>query len=131
MKKYRIIILKISFLILVILAVFGYTAYISRQPANAQFTNTITNNTTQPTKIDIKNFVYVPTIVFVTNGTNVTWINDDVVPHTVTSVTGIFDSGTINQGLTYSHIFNQTGSYEYGCTIHQSVPHGIVAVINQ
>jgi len=44
-------------------------------------------------------------------------------------VTGAFDSGTINPGVTYSYTFNQAGSFEYGCSIHPSIPHGTVIVI--
>ena len=52
-------------------------------------------------------------------GTTVTWINKDAVPHTVTSLSGSeLDSGTMNQGATYSHTFNSSGTYDYYCTIH-------------
>jgi plastocyanin len=78
--------------------------------------------------VNISNFTFVPANITVTNGTMLTWTNNDTVQHTVTSVTGTFDSGNINPGATYSYTFNQSGSFEYSCTIHPSIPHGTVTV---
>ncbi len=78
--------------------------------------------------VQIKNFAYNPLTLAITNGTTVTWINSDGVAHTVTSVTGAFDSGSISPGGTFSYTFNQTGTFEYECTIHPTIPHGTVTV---
>lgn len=78
--------------------------------------------------VDIKNFMFVPATITVMKGATVTWTNDDTVPHTITSVTGLFDSGNIDPGATYSHTFTQTGSFEYSCTNHPNMPHGTVTV---
>ena len=51
-------------------------------------------------------------------GTQVTWINDDSAPHTATSDTGVFDSGTLNQGQSFSFTFETAGTFPYFCTIH-------------
>lgn len=51
-------------------------------------------------------------------GTTVTWINDDTVPHTATSDTMVWDSGTLQPGQNYSFKFNNTGTFPYHCTIH-------------
>ena len=87
---------------------------------------TATSNVT--TTVDIMNFNFVPQVITVPKGTTVTWTNRDSVPHTVTSTTGAFDSGSISQGYTYSHTFDTPGTYEYSCTIHPSIPHGKVVV---
>ena len=47
----------------------------------------------------------------------------DIKDHTITSggayVAGsIFDSSSINSNSTFSHLFTQTGTYSYFCTIH-------------
>lgn len=84
---------------------------------------------TMPGKtVDIKGSTFDPVIVNVPNGTTVTWINDDSIRHTVTSVSSIFDSGNINPGKMYSYTFNQAGTFEYSCTIHPSITHGKVIV---
>ncbi|CAG1005730.1 plastocyanin [Methanosarcinales archaeon] len=85
--------------------------------------------TEQPSvNVNITNLNFVPTTVYVPIGKTVTWTNNDDVTHTITSVTGSFDSGSIDPGTTYSYTFDQTGTYEYSCTIHASIPHGRVIV---
>jgi plastocyanin len=79
-------------------------------------------------QINIKDFNFVPNIAEVPMGTTVTWVNNDNVPHTITSVSGSFDSGNIGPGKTYSYKFNQVGTFEYSCTNHPSIPHGKVVV---
>ncbi len=103
------------------------------QTATMTATQTAVMTTTPATtgstaSVDIKNFMFTPGTLNVTSGTTVIWTNDDTVPHTVTSVAGVFDSRSINPGATYSYTFNQTGSFEYGCTIHPSIPHGTIVV---
>ena len=56
----------------------------------------------------------------------VTWINGDSVVHTITSSSvhdgsnGIFDSGQLIPGKTFSHVFKTVDSFEYFCTIYPS-----------
>lgn len=79
-------------------------------------------------QIEISNFNFVPNIVEVSIGTTVTWTNNDNVTHTITSVSGSFDSGSIDPGNKYSIKFDQAGTYEYSCTIYAGIPHGKVIV---
>src|SRR6059036_380091 len=51
-------------------------------------------------------------------GQTVTWVNKDTTVHTVTSSSGLFDSGNLNPGQTWSHDFTQSGVYKYYCTLH-------------
>jgi plastocyanin len=78
--------------------------------------------------VEIKGFAYNPLTVTISKGTTVTWTNSDSAPHTVTSVSGAFDSGSISQGGTFSHTFDQAGTFEYSCTIHPTIVHGTVIV---
>jgi plastocyanin len=57
----------------------------------------------------------------------VTWTNRDTVPHTVTGDSGAWDSGQIQPGATFSHAFDQPGTYAYHCSIHPFM-HGMVVV---
>ena len=51
-------------------------------------------------------------------GATVTWSNVDTVPHTVTADDNSFDSNTLNTGQTFSHTFNNAGTFTYFCKIH-------------
>lgn len=71
---------------------------------------------------------YSPNPVRIEKGQTVTWINGDVVSHTVTSGSPDdtnagkdFDSKSILPGLTYSLTFDKRGTYEYFCFYHPSM----------
>jgi plastocyanin len=81
----------------------------------------------QSATVTIENIAYSPVDITVSVGTTVTWTNKDPVTHTVTSDTGIFDSGDMSQGNTFSYTFNETGTFNYHCKIHSSM-HGTVTV---
>jgi plastocyanin len=69
---------------------------------------------------------YDPPIITISPGTVVTWTNDDIETHTVTSGNletsasngKLFDSGFLASGKTYEHIFKDKGIFDYFCTIH-------------
>ena len=42
---------------------------------------------------------------------------------------GIWDSGILNQGATFSHTFNSTGTFPYYCTVHGGCC-GMVGTVN-
>jgi plastocyanin len=74
---------------------------------------------------------YSPNLRTVPVNTKITWTNDDLTPHTVTSSDGLgcgpdnamaeavreLDSPLINPAGMYSHTFNAPGTYPYVCTI--------------
>jgi plastocyanin len=51
-------------------------------------------------------------------GQTVTWVNRDSAAHTVTSTTGLFSSGDMASGATFSFTFTKVGILQYYCTIH-------------
>ena len=65
---------------------------------------------------------------------SVTWENADTALHTITSVTqsgeidGVFDSGLIESGDSYSLTFSELGDFYYFCSIHPWM-NGVVHVI--
>jgi plastocyanin len=68
---------------------------------------------------------FTPDVLKIKVGTTVTFVNTDGNTHTVTSVKpgttdadGIFDSGMIKAGKTFSFTFDKPGTYEYICMIH-------------
>jgi hypothetical protein len=68
-----------------------------------------------------------PESLTVPAGTEVTWINRDIVRHTVTSDEGLFDSGDLGAGESFSYTFDKPGTYGYHCTRHPFV-HGTIIV---
>ena len=66
----------------------------------------------------IKNFDFSPMAVTVPAGASVTWKNLDGEPHTVTSVDGLFRSGALDQGDSFTFKFIKPGVYRYLCSIH-------------
>lgn len=68
--------------------------------------------------IVIKDFAFSPAQFTATVGRPVTVVNDDPVPHTWTADDGAFNSGTLDQGKTFSFTFRKAGTYSYLCSIH-------------
>lgn len=70
------------------------------------------------------NECYIPYEVNVPVGETVTWSNDDTAAHTVTSgsiadgTSGVFDSSLFMAGTTFSHTFEEGGTYPYFCVVH-------------
>jgi plastocyanin len=85
-------------------------------------TTTKTTNSTPTTAssdiINIVNFSFTPSTLTAPVGTTVTWKNNDGTTHTVTSNTGVFDSGDLSPQATFSHTFNNSGTFPYHCSIH-------------
>jgi plastocyanin len=68
---------------------------------------------------------YDPSQLTVKAGTSVTWTNNDSSIHTVTSglpekgdVGTLFDSSLISPGMTFVHVFDKQGTFDYSCTLH-------------
>jgi plastocyanin len=67
---------------------------------------------------------YIPLNLEVTRGTNVIWVNDDSVPHTVQSqndkgeIIGLFNSAPLQTGETFEYTFDEAGVYNYYCSFH-------------
>ncbi len=59
-------------------------------------------------------------------GTTVTWTNDGGVIHTTTSTEGLWDSGIMSSGDTFSYTFDEAGSYAYICSLHPAMVGTIV-----
>ncbi len=71
-----------------------------------------------PNEIEISGFAFVPDTVSVTIGTTVTWTNQDSVPYTVTSETGLFDSGNLARNSSFNYSFADRDTFSYYCAIH-------------
>jgi amicyanin len=81
-------------------------------------------------EVDIKSFAFDPKTIAITKGDTVIWTNMDAAPHRVISDVGSakdeLDSPTLAKGDTYSHTFNELGTYAYHCSIHISMKGKII-----
>ncbi len=63
---------------------------------------------------------YNPSQLVITPGTTVTFTNKDNANHTVTSTNGIFDSGKVTSGNTFTYTFNDLGTFYFFCNYHST-----------
>jgi YVTN family beta-propeller protein len=80
---------------------------------------------TAPVGSEISGFSFTDTIR-VKTGQAVTWTNRDPVPHTVTSDAGLWDSGDIAAGASFSRPFMVPGTYAYHCSNHPAMQATII-----
>jgi plastocyanin len=91
--------------------------------------------------VTIKLIAFNPTQISVPVGATVTWRQDDVASHTVTSgrvaqaggtatatPDGKFDSGTISKGQNFEFKFAAAGEFPFYCAVHPATMNGVVTV---
>lgn len=66
---------------------------------------------------------YVPPVISINSGGNVTWVNEDSAFHSVTSgfygePSILFDSGHLDPHESFTFNFDDKGTYDYFCTLH-------------
>jgi plastocyanin len=83
---------------------------------------------TSPDTVKIDNFNFTPQTLTVRAGTTVLWVNQDDVPHTVTSNDKKFKSRVLDTDERFSYTFSVPGTYNYYCSVH---PHMTGKVIVQ
>jgi plastocyanin len=71
-----------------------------------------------PTIVMARDFMFAPAALTVDAGATVTWTNKDDEPHTVVSEAGLFRSGALDTGESFSFKFDRPGTYRYVCSIH-------------
>jgi plastocyanin len=79
------------------------------------------------TEVAAKDNQFTPPAIQVAAGTPVTWkFEDRFVPHDVTGEG--FSSGDPKRSGTFSHTFDQPGTYPYRCTLHSGMDGRVVVV---
>ena len=67
---------------------------------------------------------FIPSPVTIDMGGTVTWENNDTAAHTATGgsategPSGVFDSSLIMAGSSFSHTFEDAGTFDYFCMVH-------------
>jgi plastocyanin len=71
-------------------------------------------------EVAVEDFFYVPQIIRIRPGDTLNWTNNGVQPHTATSngPLTLWDTGTLDAGMSASYVFTSSGTYLYHCTIH-------------
>ncbi len=97
----------------------------------SQFPRYMWNQTGGGDFVAIANYGFYPQTLTVSKGTTVTWVNMDLVQHTVTAgseqaPTNLFDSHELNHMQSFSYTFNTPGTYSYYCDVHPDMAGTIV-----
>ncbi len=72
--------------------------------------------------VEIADFAFNEASVTIPAGGSITWTNNDSAPHTATAQDReILQSGTLNQGDTFTQTFDTPGTYEYFCEFHPNM----------
>jgi len=69
-------------------------------------------------EVDVIDSTYLLQVIELPVGTTVTWHYNGGLPHTVTSDTNLFNSGTLGEGDTFSFTFEEAGTFPYFCRFH-------------
>lgn len=82
----------------------------------------------EPTTVDVEIFAsaFNPLNLNIVNGTTVRWTNKDSATYIITGKG--FKSPELNKRDNWSYRFNDTGTFEYNCSIHTTMPHGTIVV---
>jgi plastocyanin len=86
---------------------------VATQPPGAVSGNTV--------EVKIADFSFDPATITIKIGTNIKWTNMDSEAHTVTADDNSWTSVRLNQSDTYTHTFDQAGTYPYHCGLHSSM----------
>lgn len=70
-------------------------------------------------QVVIENFTFNPDVLTVPVGTEVTWENEDDIPHTVTSDDKTtIASSLLDTGDRFTYTFTKPGTFSYFCSVH-------------
>lgn len=113
-----------------------YTVFVSEPTGSASSSAINTDANPPPNTVYINGLespFFTPNVLNIKAGTTVTFVNTDGTTHTVTSVKlgtstadGIFDSGFLKAGKTFTYTFDKPGTYNYACMIHTQMRGTIV-----
>jgi len=78
--------------------------------------------------INIVKFSFDPPDPTIYIGDTVTWVNIDGVGHTTTSNGGLWNSGTLQNGQSFSYTFTSAGTFPYRCSIHPGIQGSITVL---
>ena len=113
--------------IILVTIVFSFSNYSTEE--NVEETDLIIQgDVIMPTKVsrpgcEKNDRCYIPSLIVIEKGKQVTWVNEDSAFHSITSgyydtPTDLFDSGHLDPFESYTLTFDEAGTYDYFCTLH-------------
>ena len=69
----------------------------------------------------IQGSAFTPSTITVAVNTTITFTNKDGMTHTVTSDSGVFNSGNMGNGSTFVRQFTTAGTFPYHCNLHSGM----------
>lgn len=72
-------------------------------------------------RVEMSGLRFQPRNLRIAQGDTVTWVNDDIVPHTVTFTDSGWDSGEMPPGGEFRWVATGTGTMEYVCRFHPAM----------
>ena len=87
----------------------------------------VETGSTASLQVKIHNFSFMPQLITVQTGAEVTWVNQDDIPHNVISTSKSFTSPVLDTGDRFSHSFAKPGEFSYYCSIHPHMTGKVVA----
>lgn len=77
-------------------------------------------------QVSITEFMFTPQrLTSLHVGDTVTWTNNGTLTHTTTAKGGVWDSGNLAPGKTFTFTFTSPGIFKYRCNIHHQMIGGI------
>ncbi|MGI8658774.1 MAG: cupredoxin domain-containing protein [Candidatus Limnocylindria bacterium] len=107
----------------------------SNDPSSTPGASASTASNGEMALIEIENFAFSPAQLTISAGTEVTVTNLDSAPHTFTAGTDaapepdVFDSGLLQQGESFTFVFDEAGTFAYYCDRHPPMQ-GEITVTN-
>jgi plastocyanin len=77
--------------------------------------------------VAIEGMKFVPERLEVAAGDTITWVNRDLVPHTVTAADAGVESGNIAPGASWKYTVRRRGEIDYLCRYHPSMKAAVVS----
>jgi plastocyanin len=81
---------------------------------------------TSAARVKIVDLAFRPKTITIAKGTRLKWTNRGAVSHTTTSNKGLWNSGVLAPGDSFSRVFKRAGTFKYHCTIHSTMRGKIV-----
>jgi len=79
---------------------------------------------TEKNMVTIQEFKFNPAEITIQKGETITWINEDSATHNVTGTA--INSGSLAKGQSFKQTFNDTGTFDYSCTVHPNMKGKII-----